>query len=132
MDAEELSERFTWNIEDLPIGPVRISTVDGMLEVDALLLGDWALHQNSQGWTVTHQRTGYCGKSYPTPIEALISLGVYLGAGLRIPETLTAETIKDGFVSIPDIRDIAARVKAGIGVLDAWDLDLNYNEPSYD
>lgn len=120
---------FTENIKALPTGLIRISTVDGPQEVDALLLGDWALNENSQGWTVTHIKTGYAGKSYPTPIEALISLGIYLGAGLRIPDEVTMETIVDSFKAIPGIAAVAARVKDAITILDLWDLDIDYNEP---
>jgi hypothetical protein len=129
MNAKELSDYFIANIEALPIGPVTIATVDGPREVDALLLGNWALHENNQGWTVTHQRTGYAGKSYPTPIEALVLLGVYLGAGLRIPDDLTAETIGDGFKAIPGIADVAGRVKEALVVLEGWDLDIDEIEP---
>ena len=128
MNAQELIEEFRWNVEDLPIGSITLSTVDGPREVDALLLGDWALNQNSQGWTVTHRQTGYCMKAFPTPIEALISLGICLGAGFRLPDDMTMETIKDGFSSVPDIREVADRIKSGISVLESWDLDI-YNEP---
>jgi len=116
----------------LPIGPVRIPTTEGMREVDALLVGDWALNENAKGWTATHRHTGYCGKSYSTPIEALLSLGVLIGAGLVIPDELTTETMISGFAAIPGISEIVARVKAGLAILDSWDLDIDYNEPEVD
>lgn len=132
MNAHELIEEFSWNVRDLPIGVITISTIDGPQEADALLLGEWALNQNSQGWTVTHQRTGYAGKAYPTPIEALIELGIILGAGLKIPDDLTRESFGDGFRTIPGIAGIAARIKAGLAILESWDLDIDYNEPELD
>jgi hypothetical protein len=129
MNAKELTEALEWNIQDLPIGPITISTVDGPQKIDALLLGTWALHQNSQGWAATHRNTGYCMKTFPTPIEALISLGICLGAGFQLPDDMTMETVKGGLTSIPGIRETADRIKAGISVLESWDLDLDYNEP---
>lgn len=129
MNAKELTEALEWNITDLPIGPITISTQEGPKEVEALLLGAWALHHNGQGWVATHQKTGYCMKAFPTPIEALISLGICLGAGFQLPDDMTMETVKDRIASVPGIREIADRIKAGISVLESWDLDLDYNEP---
>lgn len=125
MDAKELSDDFARNIAELLIQPITIATPDGPQEHDALILGDWALNTNSDGWTVTHRKSGYAGKSFLTPIEALISLGIYLGAG--IPNDFTIE----GFKDIPDIKAIAARIKIATSLLDSWDLDIDWNEPEY-
>lgn len=125
MNAHELSAIFADNIFTLPMGTVRIATLNGPLEVDGLMLGDWALNENAQGWTVTHRKSGYAGKNFPTPIEALIFLGIMLGAGLlELPDEITTDT----FNAIPGIRSIAERLKAADKVLDSWDLDLDYNE----
>lgn len=128
MDAAELIEVFTENIKTLPIGVITLSTPEGPVQSDALLLGDWALNENSTGWTVTHRTSGYAGASYSTPIEALISLGVFIGAGLAIPEPFAPGM----FSELPDIRNIAARIRAALTVLDAWDLDIDYNESESD
>lgn len=130
MNAKELSKELAWNVADLPISTITISTVDGAKETDALLLGAWALHKNSQGWVVTHQKTGYCMKAFPTPIEALVLLGICLGAGFQLPDDMTMETVKDRIASIPGIRETADRIKAGISMLESWDLDIDYNEPT--
>ena len=129
MNTKELIEAFAENIRSLPIELIRIATPDGPKEVGGLLLGEWALNENAKGWTTTHQRTGHCGESYATPIEALISLGILIGAGLTIPDELTAETVSAGIARIPDVAAVANRIKAGLAVLGNWDLDLDYNEP---
>ncbi len=116
------------NIQRLPIGPITIATTTGPRKIDALLLGDWALHDGPQGWTITHQGTGYAGKFYPTPVEALISLGIYLGAGLRFPDNMTMETIGAALKDTPGIADIAERIKAALALVEIWELDLDYNE----
>lgn len=126
MTEQELIEAFTDNIKALSTGPITIATKEGPQEVDALLLGDWALNENSAGWAATHRASGYAGQSFPTPIEALISLGVCLGSGLVLPDTVTPDT----FSAIPGIREIAARVKAALTILERWELDLDYNEPN--
>ena len=121
----ELIDVFTDNIKALPVEPITIATPDGPQQLEALILGDYALNENSEGWTITHIKSGYGAKSFATPIEALILLGILLGSGM--PNDFTIE----GFASIPGIRDIAARIKAAIVTLDSWDLDIDYNEPEY-
>lgn len=133
MIDKDLIDAFVENIRRLPIEPITIATMTGPREISALLLGKWAIHENPEGWTVTHQRTGWAaGPAYPTPIEALIALGIYLGAGLRIPSDMTTETIRDTFRHIPGIADIGARIKSANALLDSWDLDLDYNEKEVD
>ena len=110
------------SIETLPIASVIIATLDGPRETDAYIIGDWAINETAKGWTATHHRTGYCGRSFPTPIEALISLGIYIGAGLRIPNDMTMETIKDEFRDIPGIADVGRRIKDAIMEMEGWNL----------
>lgn len=132
MNDRDLINAFTDNIRHLPIEPITIATTTGPHEVGALLLGDWALNRNKEGWAATHQRTGRTGKSYPTPIEALISLGIRLGAGLRIPTELTIAATEADFESLPDFEAIRARIKSATDVLASWGLDLDYNEKEVD
>ena len=127
MHTSDFIEEFKWNIQDLPVEEITIATTDGPQEINALLLGDWALNTNAKGWTVTHRKTGYAAKSWPTPIEALIELGIILGAGLSVPD----DVVTGGFAAIPNIREIGARVKTAHTILESWDLDLDYNEPAY-
>src|SRR5262245_19670561 len=68
MDAKELASAFEDNAKTLPIEPITISTPNGPLQIDGLILGDWALNENSEVWMVTHRKSGYAGKNYSTPI----------------------------------------------------------------
>lgn len=123
--GSELIETFKDNIRTLPTGTIMIATADGARPSDALILGSYALNENAEGWTVSHRMSGYAFKNFATPIEALISLGILLGAGMPSEFTI------DGFHDIPGMRDIAARIEAAVAILDSWDLDIDYNEPEY-
>lgn len=128
MNTRVFIDAFVDNIEHLPIEPITIATTIGPRDVPALLLGDWALNKNSEGWATTHQRTGRTGKSYKTPIEALISLGIRLGAGLRIPNAMNIKTVEAEYESIPGFDEIRARIRSATELLDSWDLDYNEKE----
>lgn len=94
--------------------------------VSALLVGEYAIHRTMSidGWNVTHIRSGAGGPRVDTPIEALIFLGIILGAGAHrdLDETYMGEK---GIVD----QETKARVSAALLQLRSWDLDLDYHEP---
>lgn len=122
--ADELADSARYLIEQ----PIMLRDYAGKpaRPVSALLVGDYAIHRclSVDGWSVTHVRSGAGAPRVDTPIEALIFLGIILGAGAHrdLDETYMGGK---GLVD-PETK---ARISTALLLLRSWDLDLDYHEP---